>query len=255
MTWLLGLVAFLGASVVALPDAEAGRRPFIWVWDTEVLREREIEMEQWIWEVDRDKKHAAWLWWAPVLGVTDRLELAIPLEGVTTWGAKPGATAADPEVWETSTRIARYGVELRWRLADNDPEDAGPFVPLLRVAVKRDLGPKLAWLLEGNVVASYDRGSLHTAVDLGVFHSIGNAWGGTWLSYAGGVTYGARDGLRIGGEVFGEVGISSGWNSFTMVGPDIAWTHGRTWLTFGCLIGVTEHAANWMPRILWAIKL
>ncbi len=64
-------------------DAWAGRRPFIWVWDTEVLHEREVELEQWIWEMRTPDGYAAWLWWAPIFGLTDTLELAIPLEGST----------------------------------------------------------------------------------------------------------------------------------------------------------------------------
>ncbi len=248
------ILGVLAITLTAAPDAHAGRRPFIWVWDTEVLHERDVEMEQWIWERKKKDQHAAWLWWAPVIGVTDRLELAIPLEGVTTWGKKTGAAAGDPDTWQTGTRIARYGVELRWRLAENDPEEAGPFVPLIRVAVKRRLGNELAWLLEGNLVGSLDFGDVHAALDLGAFHGIGGS-AGTWLTYASGLTYGKQDGLRVGAELFGEVGLSKGWKSFLMVGPNVAWTHGRTWLTFGCLIGTTEHAADWMPRLLWAIKL
>ncbi|MCO4761838.1 MAG: hypothetical protein KC502_10055 [Myxococcales bacterium] len=240
---VLGLV-----STVGVTDATAGRRPFIWVWDTEVLHERDVEIEQWIWEMDKDAKRVAWLWWAPVIGVTDTLELAVPLEGLTSW-TKTGKGAG-----ATETRIARYGVELRWRLAENDPEESGPVVPLLRFAVKRDLGVKLAWLLEANAVVSHDVGKLHSALDLGAFRNIG-ASEATWLSYAAGSAWELREGLRAGAEVFGEIGISKGWQSFTMVGPNVSWTHGRSWLTIGCLIGVTDKAANWMPRLLWAVKL
>ncbi len=251
----VALVAATLAPLLLLSvPAEAGRRPFIWTWDTEVLHEREVELEQWIWEVDKGNKSVAWLWWAPIFGLTDTLELAVPLEGRTAWTRTPGASAGDPDVIQQDTRIARWGLELRWRLAENDPEESGPVVPLLRVAIKRDVTSGWAWLLEGNVVASYDRGDFHTTLDLGIFDRIGDVKG-TWATYSWGAIYGDRDGLRFGGEVFGEIGLSEGWKSFTMVGPDIAWTHGRAWLTLGCLIGVTEDAPKLMPRLLWAVKL
>ncbi len=247
------LVASVALSAVAT-DVEAGRRPFIWVWDTEVLHEREVELEQWIWEMRKDDFWAAWLWWAPIFGVTDNLELAIPLEGFSWWGRRAGAQPGDPNEWETATEIAFYGLSLRWRLAPNDPEESGPLVPLVRVAVKREATHQLRWLVEGNAVLSYDLGKLHSAVDVGGFAYFGQSTE-AWLTYSWGLVWGERDGLRVGGEVFGEVALSEAKKSFTMAGPDISWTHGRAWLTFGCLFGVSEHAARWMPRLIWAIKL
>lgn len=244
-----GLVLVMGLGLFST-DAFAGRRPFIWVWDTEVLHEREVELEQWIWEMRTDDFHAAWLWWAPIFGLTDNLELAIPLEGYSWWGRKVG----DPEQWETGTRIALYGLSLRWRLAPNDPEEAGALVPLLRVAIKRQAVQQLRWQFEANAVLSYDLPKLHGALDLGGFAWLG-ATTEAWLTYAGGLAWGEQNGLRLGGEVFGEVALTEGRKSFTMAGPDIGWTHGRAWLTLGCLFGVTEHAARWMPRLIWAIKL
>ena len=231
--------------------AEAGRRPWIWVWDTEVLHEREIEVEQWIWEMNAGGPKAAWLWWSPVIGITDTMELAIPVEAAWWW--RP--TKDDPDVWRSATQFETWGLSLRWRLAENDADEAGPFVPLVRLAVKhlvvQDEHTEQEWQLEGNVVMSYDVSKLHNALDLGFFYTTGGA---QWATYALGSTWQLNDALRLGGEVFGEIGLSPGRKTFTMAGPDLGWTHGRAWVTVGCLIGVTEKAARWMPRLIWAVK-
>ncbi len=235
-------------------DAWAGRRPFIWVWDTEVLHEREVELEQWIWEKRSEDRDSMWLWWAPIFGLSDTLELAIPLEGSSWWARKPAAVAGGQEIRVTGTQIEAYGLSLRWRLAPNDPEESGPLVPLLRFAVKRTVGHKLTWQVEANAVLSYDIEKLHTTLDVGVLWRTSSVAVG-WLSYAWGVAWGAQDGLRVGGEVFGEVALVDGGKTFTMVGPDIGWSHGRSWFSLGVLAGVSGPAPDLMPRLIWAFKL
>jgi hypothetical protein len=239
------------ATLLVSAPAEAGRRPFIWVWDTEVLHEREVEVEQWVWEMNLGGPKSAWLWWAPVIGITDNIELAIPIEAAWWW--RPSAD--DPDKWQSSTQFETWGLSLRWRLAENDPDESGPFVPLVRVAVKHLLVANdhqdQQWQFESNLVMSYDYDKLHSVVDIGFFYTTADA---QWASYAIGSAYAVNDAVRLGGEVFGEVGLSSGRKTFTMAGPDIGWTHGRAWITVGCLIGLTDKAARFMPRLIWALK-
>ena len=42
------LLGALALAVLPTP-AEAGRRPFIWVWDTEIVPKGDVELEQWLW--------------------------------------------------------------------------------------------------------------------------------------------------------------------------------------------------------------
>lgn len=243
------------ALLLSSAPAEAGRRPFIWVWDTEVLHEREMEIEQWIWEMKKPNgMEVAWLWWAPIVGITDQLELAIPIEAAWWWS--PNAATG---VWQTDTRLETWGLSLRYRLAENDRDEAGPVVPLVRFGVKRLLpngklpnGERDSWQLEGNAVVSFDDGPLHTTVNIGGFYRPTS--GAAWLTYSWGIAWAATDNLRLGGEVFGEWILSGARKDVTMVGPDVGWTHGRGWFTVGCLIGVSEFAATYMPRLIWAIK-
>ena len=46
-----------------------------WPYDTETLPQRRVEIEQWIWEEAKvDDGHVeAWLWFSPVVGITDVL--------------------------------------------------------------------------------------------------------------------------------------------------------------------------------------
>src|SRR5438045_3051266 len=69
--------------------AQAGRRPFIWTYDTEIVPRGDLELEQWLWAKTRPpslpaKRAAYWIWWAPVIGLAPRLELAIPFQVLAT---------------------------------------------------------------------------------------------------------------------------------------------------------------------------
>src|SRR5580765_3557477 len=105
-TAVLALVAtavLLGAARVA----HAGRSHFGWLFDTETVPERGVELEQWITDERRqgpDHADETGVWWAPVIGITDELELAIPVEWEWT-----KSDFAMPR-----TFLARYGAELRW---------------------------------------------------------------------------------------------------------------------------------------------
>ena len=62
-------------------SAEAGFRPFSFTFDTKTLSRGDVELEQWMWgKVDAPPAGAspAWIWFAPVYGVTQRLEVALP---------------------------------------------------------------------------------------------------------------------------------------------------------------------------------
>jgi hypothetical protein len=236
----LGWGAALALAVALLGSAaEAGRRPFFWVYDTEVLPARAVEVEQWVWAARMPGgagDHAS-LWWAPVVGLTDQLELALPVE----WYWRRGQ----------GTAFDTAGVDLRWRLFSADPDQAGPWVPLLRVGVKSVIGSD-ALIGEANAVVGVDVGPrLHAAVDLGVIARTGvSAITGT---YAAGASYLVTDELRLGAELFGELFFNSASPGFVMAGPNLSYTLGRFWLTAGALIGLSNAAPRLMPRLIWAV--
>src|SRR5512147_2708649 len=124
-------VAVTVAVIALTGSASAGPSRHAWLYGTEVLPERQVEIETWVQEEDgKGDDHAdETLWWvAPVVGLTDQVELAIPFEVVS----ESSDAAPEPRV-----AFEHYGVELRWRLVTSDPVEAPAVVPLLRVGIKR----------------------------------------------------------------------------------------------------------------------
>ncbi|MEZ4362750.1 MAG: hypothetical protein R3B48_21345 [Kofleriaceae bacterium] len=235
----LGLV-HVGAARPAL----AGRTHYGWLPATEVSPERGVELETWITELDnvgtadRDKTE---LLWSPTLGLTDQLELGLPIE--LSWvrvGGMPGATALD-----------RWGVEARYRFASSDPVDAPPWVPLVRVAVKREVDERRAVTLEADAVLSYECGRWHAAAGVSasqLFHSGPDV---TVVRPLAGASYGVTDSLRLGLEVVSTLvprGVGPDW---TAVGPNLGFTHGRFWVAASLPLGVSN--VDTAPRVRWGI--
>lgn len=230
---------WLALAALAPGSARAAARRFAWLWDTDALPERTVELEWWVTERTHYPDSAAVLTVATVVGVTDNLELAIPVEAV--WR---------PDTNET--QLSTYGIELHLRLADSDRAKAPPLVPFLRVAARRDIQLDAA-RLEANASASLDLGpALRVALDLGVAGATrGRDVAGT---IAAGLSFAAIDELHLGVELFAELPISSDGqdDAWLTAGPDLAWVHGRFWLTAALPIGVTSSAPRFLPRVVWA---
>lgn len=237
-----GLSLLLLAAHLLPATAEAGRRPYIWVWDSEVVPEGTAELEMWYWERITDRpRDATYVWTAPILGLTDRLELALPFE----WSHRQQGD---------KTQFDWYGAELRWRLASPDRQEAGPLTTLIRLAIHRLVRERDDARGELNLVAAYEPSdALKLTLDLGAVGTLGGTVRGT---YAAGASYALSPTLRVGAESFGRLigHDGSDWQTgFAMVGPNVGWTVGRMWLTGGALFGVTDEAPAMMPRLMWAI--
>jgi hypothetical protein len=237
------LVVLIVAS--ALPRAaHAGRTYYGWVNSAEVLPERGVELQTWIHE-ENDKYGAqakeTWLWWGPAIGVTDQLELSLPLEMV--WSTQDGGP--------TRFTFRRYGLEARYRLAPADPVEAPALVPLVRLAVKRDVVVRDDLRVEANVVASYDAGPLNVVADVGFVGDVTPNDRHLELRPSAGSSLRATDELRVGAEFYAELSFDSASESWAVVGPNLAWTHGRFWLAGSFGIGV--YHVKIAPRVVWGI--
>jgi hypothetical protein len=244
------------AALLCAARAEAGRRPFIWVWDTEIVPEGEIELEQWLWVRGSAPvgpvSAAYWVWWGPVIGLNSNLELAVPFQVVSN---------------KNGTALESFEADLRWRIFPR--EKTGGFQPLVRVAWHQQAQPVGPPRLDVNVVASYGSpDELHVTVDLGGRLGLPMTSGSApytaplLATYAAGVAYPFFEGeLRVAAEVFGEIVINPGTpiaDSHHFFGLDVAWTKGRLWLTAGTLIGLTPlfpRTPVVMPRLIWAVAL
>jgi len=225
---------------VAAPRADAAKRSFAWLWDTDVVPERTVELEWWATEETGDDGRDAVLTVSTVFGLTDNLEIAVPIEAAWRSGSN-------------QTQFQSYGLELRWRLVTADPAKAPPIVPLIRLAAVRLIQPDVA-RLDADAVVSFDiaRG-LRAVIDVdGYVVTVGPpAW---YLAGGVGVSYAIFDELRVGAELYGLKTLDNDRfeESWLSLGPNLSYTHGRFWITAALPIGLGHGAPTLLPRIVWA---
>lgn len=242
------LAVVLLASV--LPRAaHAGRTFYGWLYGTEVVPERGVELQTWVQdETDKysTRNKETWLAWGPLVGVTDQIEIGLPIE--LEWADVPAATPPDRRV---SFTFKRFGVEARYRLAPADPVEAPALVPLIRVAVKRDVTARSNVRVEGDAVLSYQAGTVQVVADVGVTGDLASSASHLELHPGIGISVLATGELRVGAEVYSELSLDVRSESWAMVGPDLSWTHGRFWVSGAFGIGL--YRVQLSPRVIWGI--
>ena len=237
----VGLV--VGAVVMHSGEAHAGRSFFGWLYGPEVMPERGVELQTWVWEENRSHDHNTSMLWAPFLGITDQLEIGFPV--TARWLDAP----------TKSFTIDTYGIEARYRFVSPDPVDKPAFAPLARVAVKRDILARSTTLVEADLVGAYDFGrAVQLLADVGFYGSFATDDGVAseeQLRPGAGISFETVEDLRFGVEGYGELSLKSGGDRWYGVGPNMAYTHGRMWLSGAFLVGVT--GIRTAPRFSWGI--
>jgi hypothetical protein len=242
-----GLVVL--ALVVLAAPAQAGRSRFGWLYDNEVLPERGVELQTWVYErngrTDVNLKETS-IWWGVLVGVTDQLELAFPVE--LEWlrsDAKPEATFT----------VEKFGAEARYRFTKQDLENPDGVGTLVRLAAKRDVGVRDRLLLEGDLVLGYTAGPVHLNIDAGFAAKITRDDREFTLRPGLGLAFEVKKDLWFGAEVYGEVNLDQDLKQTRWfgVGPGMAWTHGRFWLSASYLVGVYQ--IDSAPRVIWGVLL
>jgi hypothetical protein len=239
-------LAFVSVLVFAPATASAGRTFYGWLYGTEVLPERGAEAASWIAEENdlKDEAHrSSSEWWVSAqVGITDQLELALPV--ALTWFQ--GDDTNGPH-----TSLDRYGAELRYRLVTQDPVDAPPLVPLIRVGVYRLIDePRDTWSPQADVVVSYQTGIVHVLADLGGYAEISPNNQHFEVRPGAGFSIEAVSQLRFGAEVHAELTLDNG-GSWAVVGPNMAWSHGRTWIS--AMYGIGIYGLRDAPKVQWGI--
>jgi hypothetical protein len=241
-----GFVVLALAAVAAPADALAGRDYYGWLYGTEVLPERSAELMTWVSEENdvHDEGHLAETrWWiGPLIGITDQLELALPVE--VAWDRATGTP--------THNGLDRYGVELRYRLVTQDPVDAPPLVPLIRIAVNRGVLTSERSTINPQIdaVVSYEAGVVHVLADVGAYADLSRDDQHFELRPGAGLSVLAIGDLRIGAEVHAEITLDKG-GSWAAAGPNLAWSHGRTWLS--AAYGIGFYGIKDAPKLQWGI--
>ncbi len=235
--------------VMAVPaSAHAGRTFYGWLQDTQVMPERGAEIQTWISDESdlKDEGHSNETSWLvqPAIGITDQLELDLPVQ--FTWSATPGAMPP------AHTALDSYGAEIRYRMVSQDPVDAPPLAPLVRLAVKRLVTERDTLQPEADVVVSYQQDRIHALVDLGALGDISQNLQHFEVRPGAGVSIEVVDQLRFGAEVYSEIMLDdNGGSTWAVVGPNMAWSHGRSWLSASFGIGVYNIKDT--GRLQWGI--
>lgn len=210
------------------------------------MPERGAELQTWIDEENgREPGDIHWTTWGftALVGITDQLELSLPLE--FQW--------RDSDASAPSFTFSQYGIEARYRFVSSDPVDAPPFAPLARLAVKRDVTTRDQILVEADLVASTttSSGSVHALVDLGFAAGITPDEQQYELRPGAGVSFRTVGDLRLGAEVFSKLNLEFKERSWVAAGPNLAWSHGRFWMSAAFGIGV--YHIKTAPRVQWGI--
>src|SRR5712692_7789524 len=105
--------SIVGCSLIPTP-AIAGRRPFLLAYDSEIIPEGDVELEQWLWSESKIPARPRvparyWVYWSPVIALSNHLELYLPVQWVAT---------------STSANLETLSAELRYRIFPREHEEA-----------------------------------------------------------------------------------------------------------------------------------
>ena len=247
------MVGLLGLAV--LPEAaRAGQRPFIWAFDTKIVPKGSLELEQWLWVRGRapgvaDSPARYWIWWAPVFGLTQRLEVALPFQVRSVKG---------------NTELESFEADVRLRLQPRG--DDSPYQQLVRLVYHHAIDTAAPSRVDAHFIQSFQvEDGPRLALDLGTqvgIPALRGREGPVRLqgSYALGLSYPVlEDELSFSLEAYGEVPLRAlPGEQRHFVGASVAWTFGRTWVTLGTMVGLTPlfpETPRFMPRLIWAVLL
>ncbi|HEY5948840.1 MAG TPA: hypothetical protein VIV40_25290 [Kofleriaceae bacterium] len=221
--------------------AHAGRTHFAWLYGSEVIPERGVEVENWILEENKKgdaKTDETSFWWGPVVALTQHLEFAISAE------------AAD----ETSgVSFTRWGAEARYRLQSPDPIDAGPFSTLFRVGAKRLIHDRAGVRGEADMVASYAAGRAIVSVDLGGIFQHTPSEDEIEFRPGAGISVRVVEDFRLGVETYAELIAKGEGTSWFVIGPTASLTHGRFW--GAATLGIGVFGIRDAPRLTFGVAL
>jgi hypothetical protein len=226
------------ALVLVARTAAAGPTQAGWLPATETIQNDAIAVEGSVYERDDLQpmhERTTALVIAPVLGVSDRTEIALPFEL-----AESSALDMEP-----GTRLSRFGIELRKRFA---PRKA-TWTPLLRVGAFRDTLIRTELRLDVDLAVTYRRdriaieaaAGLASEINLGAPHEVGR--------FGVGASYQLRR-VRAGVEFYAELSDGAG-SSWAAAGPTLAVIRKRFWVTGALGLGIANIHAS--PRINWGM--
>jgi hypothetical protein len=273
--WRAGLAgravrALLVALALGPTPAFADRTSHLFVDETQLLPEGDVELENWVWAQGQIPSSyepytagtytTGWIWFGPTVGISNHLEMSLPVV-----------------VYSDSTWMSLNSISLvaRYRFFSREQDDG--LQPLLRVEYQQPLsnnlyaGPPTLKVL---LAATYGpltgvRGTVNVGVQLGLPFLMSSTAGCRGLlknpcsgsvsalgtaALAVSVPLGKE--FRIAAELDGQLPL--GGEPYPnlaqlYLGPSLAWTRGQIWVTFGTLFGLTNNSYRYVPKVLWGV--
>lgn len=231
--------------------AHAGRQPFTELHDNEVLPARVVELQSDLHEFvgtpdgANDDVEASW---GAAFGLTHTVELVLNTE----LAYEPAARA---------TAFTWYGGQLNLRLArPGPPPPPGHIVPLVRIGVQRIVGNDA---VEGDLELVLGTDVTKGVRAVAMAGATASTLGAARLDGGLGVLGEPTEGVRVGGEVYGQLPLvtTPGWNSGRAtasleVGPTISVTQGPYWITLGGMAGLgARRAFDGSFHLAWGVEL
>jgi hypothetical protein len=235
---VLAALTLLGTSSLAA----AAERPYAFVQGVETLPQGGLELENWFGASRSQGGPASWEWWlGPVVGITDHFEAG--LFGIflqpPAANESPGTLQLDSVRLQLSYALADRGVwpvDVRVRLEVGVPAGDDSLTLWASIFAARDFG---RLNLTANVVESVEIAKANNAVS-------------PYFSYGLGVSYAVIGALRVGGELYGQKD-STGDETWTILGPSVAFGIGRLWASASYGFGLTAESPQERGRIVFGL--
>ena len=246
--------ALVLASLVC-SSAHAGRRTLGFTPDATQLPPGAVELEQWMWSRayvdDVSTASTGWLWFSPIYGVSERLEIALP------WQLNAS---------EQNTRLIAFGFEGRYAFFD-PLDDTSLFRPQLRVGWQQNFSHPdngddwlVPWLTLDFVGTFGQPNRQHVSFDLGLttdFRAV-NRFFEHQLGIGAVTPFPLFEQVLVGAEYRHQVTLSTGSvgdRRWFFLGPTAAYARGRFWFSFALLVGVGELVPRFLPRLSLGLVL
>jgi hypothetical protein len=217
--------------------ALAGRSNFGGLPSADVVDDGNVELDSRLADQNDvgslHERSTAW-WIAPTIGLTNSVELQLPVE--MTRRSQTGS--------KSEFTLSSFGADARYRFSQAVPA-------LFRFGLSRDVVIRNLGRAELDVVVAYELGPVQLLADAGITFEANR--GGVHLAArpGAGVSVRVKPDVRVGAEVFGVRSFDSAVESWAVIGPNLAFTHGRFW--FAGSFGIGVHNISTAGRLVWGI--
>lgn len=222
--------------LLAASPAYAGRTLYGWLPQTDTLPDGSFELGTSVYEHDNlgpNHERGTFLAWIPAIALRPCLELAIPIELATI-------TADDTAPFGG---ISRYGAELRYRFLPR----SSPLHAVARAGLSRNVEIQSQVRIEAGAAASYDFDRVQVAATVAGILDVNFGHLHDEIRSGLGASVSVVDELRLGAELYVQHSRDVTVPSWAVIGPDLAWSRGRFWLSAAFGIGIENITAA--PRL------